>query len=251
MIILIGGTLVLLALLLFRHSRSTTPTAPVVDDSPSATGQTSPTKESQQSLTKPNVIPLGGSRYRLGLVEIDKAKRSLTVPATVLMRQGAVEYLLVTRHGKVHESIFVTDVDPQDLHLAALLLGIKPSNELGPLDSQIKIPQSSALQCHVEWDRNGPPARIHLHEAIALAPSGETEPMEVAPATLWLYNGSRVQQDGTFVARREGSLISIIRDPAALINYPNPTRDNDEAHLPNAAALPKLDHPVRIVMKAR
>ncbi|MBK1828332.1 YdjY domain-containing protein [Haloferula rosea] len=210
-----------------------------------------PEKPPNAQPAEPNVIPLGGDRFKIGTIEFDKAKRTITIPASVLMREGAVEYLLVTRTGKVHESVFVTDADPQDIHLAALLLGIRPSADLGPADSSMTVPPTAALQASVTWDRNGPPQTIHLHEALAIAPAGETSPSGPAPATLWLYNGSRIQQDGTFVARREGSIISVIRDPEALINYPGDTRDNDEIHLPNAAALPKLEHPVRIVLKLR
>lgn len=229
-----------------KRSGETEDPPAVVGNPPAPSGQPAakPTPE-------PNVIPLGGDRYQLGLVEIDKARRTLTFPAAVLMREGAVEYLVVTRKGKIHESVFVTQIEPRDLHLAALLLGVEPSADLGPADASVRVPAAAALQCFVEWDRNGPPARINLHEALAIAPAGQTTPAKPAPATLWLYNGSRVQQDGTFVAQRDGSIVSIIRDPDALINYPGDTRDDDEAHLPNDPALPQLEHPVRIVLKLR
>jgi len=226
--------------------------SPPIAVTPTPSPAPAPPEASEPSnATEPNVVPLGGSRFKIGRVEFDKAKRTLTLPAAVLMREGAVEYLLVTRRGKVHESVFVTDAEPQNIHLAALLLGIQPSSDLGPEDTRAAVPRSAALQASVEWDKNGPPASIHLHQALAIAPAGETIPAGPAPATLWLYNGSRIQKDGTFVAQREGSIISVIRDPEALVNYPGDTRDNDEIHLPNAAVLPKLEHPVRIILKLR
>ncbi|BCX46983.1 hypothetical protein HAHE_08910 [Haloferula helveola] len=205
--------------------------------------------------TPPNesaVVPLGDERYRIGRVEFDKSKRTITVPAAVLMRENPVEYMLVTRKGKVHESVFVTDVEPRDIHVAALLMGMQPTAELGPMEQALAVPKGSAIQAWIEWDRNGPPAKINLHEALALTGAGgDGAGQSPAPATLWLYNGSRVQQDGTFVASRDGSVISIIRDGEALINYPGSTRDNDEVHIPNTEALPKVGHPVRIVFKLR
>lgn len=200
---------------------------------------------------KPSVTPLGDERFRIGRIEFDKANRSITIPATVLMREHAVEYLLVTRSGKVHESVFVTDADPRNVHLAALLLGLQPSAELGPLDTRLAVPPEAAIRAQVEWDRNGPPARENLHEMLAIREAGTEKPARPAPPTLWHYNGSRVADDGTFVASRDGSVISIIRDPEALINYPGQTRDDDEIHVPNADKLPKLGHPVRIVLKLR
>lgn len=254
------GTRILIALATISaiwaaiHWKSKPPAPPepaaIVDSEPALpTEPTEPPAAAEPP--KPSVIPLGGSRFKIGQVEFDKAKRTVTIPAAVLMREGAVEYLLVARNGKVHESVFVTDVDPSHVHLAALLLGIQPSSDLGPADASVQVPKPAALQASVQWDKNGPPANIHLHEALAVAPPGEVTATGPAPATLWLYNGSRIRPDGTFVAHQEGSIISVIRDPDALINYPGDTRDNDEIHLPNAPALPKLEHPVRIILKLR
>ena len=44
------------------------------------------------------------------------------------MRSNIVEYAVVTRPAKTHESLFRTDVDPMHIHLAMLLLGAKPAN---------------------------------------------------------------------------------------------------------------------------
>jgi len=196
----------------------------------------------------PSVVPLGGDNYRIGAIEFDRGRRTIRIPAAVNMVEDAVEYLLVTRTGKVHESVFVTDAAPADLHLAALLLGLRPSEDLGPLDAGMVPPRESAVEAWVEWDRNGPPARVPLHECVALAGPGSSGGL---PAGLWLYNGSRLVGGGTFTATRDGSLISIIRDPDALINYPGISRDDDELHRPNAGRLPPPQHPVRVVLRLR
>jgi hypothetical protein len=35
------------------------------------------------------------------------------------------------------------------------------------------------------------------------------------------------------------------------VNNPGASRDNDEIHTPNAAKLPKKDHPVRIILQVK
>ncbi len=56
----------------------------------------------------------------------------------------------------------------------------------------------------------------------------------------WLYNGSQFDQWG-FEAQREGSLVTLIREPAALVNNPGSDRDNDLVHFPNVRILPERD----------
>jgi hypothetical protein len=68
--------------------------------------------------------------------------------------------------------------------------------------------------------------------------------------TNWLYNGSTFDAFG-FAAQREGSIISVIRDEAALVNNPASDRDNDKVHLPQAKLLPPEGWPVRVVMRLR
>ena len=106
------------------------------------------------------------------------------------------------------------------------------------------------IDAWVEWERNGPPARIPLHESVTLADPDSRQASATLPGGGWLYNGSGLA-DGEFLASQTGSIISLIRDPSALINNPGASRDNDDIHTPNVARLPKLQHPVRIVLTLR
>ncbi|MGI8965418.1 MAG: YdjY domain-containing protein [Limisphaerales bacterium] len=53
----------------------------------------------------------------------------------------------------------------------------------------------------------------------------------------WIYNGSRIVA-GTFLAQRDGSIISTIIDPDALINNPRPGRENDDIWQVNSNNVP-------------
>jgi hypothetical protein len=64
----------------------------------------------------------------------------------------------------------------------------------------------------------------------------------------WVYNGSRVVE-GTFLARRDGSLVAIISDPDALINNPRPGRDDDEIWRVNDKLTPPAGTPVQITIE--
>ena len=114
----------------------------------------------------------------------------------------------------------------------------------------IHLGENGMVEAWLEWDGHGRVMRMPLTEAVMLADPASGEEKSTLPGGLWMYNGSRLIE-GRFQADQSGSLVSIIRDPDALINNPGARRDNDEIHVPNAAKLPKLQTPVRVVMRVR
>jgi hypothetical protein len=200
---------------------------------------------------EPAVVDLGGGRVSIGTVTLDRNSREISIPAEVKMREGPVEYVLVGRAGKVHESVFTTHATAHDIHVAALLAGVTPEPDLGPQNSATAVRRESAVVIVVEWDQNGPPQRIFLNETVNLSNPSTGAASAQLPSGAWIYNGSRFEPDGVFAANRHASIISIIRDPDALVNHPGATRDNDEIHTPNAAKLPKIGHPVRIILRVK
>src|SRR5437868_14519404 len=72
------------------------------------------------------VRALGGGVFQVGEVTLDQSNRTVRFPARVNMRDETVEYAIVHRTGKTHESIFRTEVRPRDIHVAMLLLDVKP-----------------------------------------------------------------------------------------------------------------------------
>ena len=47
-------------------------------------------------------------------------------------------------------------------------------------------------------------------------------------------------------AQREGSIVSLIADPNALVNNPRKDRENDELWIMNTEAIPPVGAPVRV-----
>lgn len=209
-----------------------------------AAGKFTPAAVGTEGVSRPEplVEPVGQGRFRIGIVTFDQAARTVTIPARVNMREGGVEYALVTEQGKRHEAIFSTEARPEHIHLGCLLLGQREAALAGA------VPTDAAVSVEVAWETNGPEKRVPLAECVALAKDSPDQP---GGATLsagpWLYNGSRIDAAG-FAAAREGSLISIIRDEAALLNNPRADRDNDEIHIAHAALLPRVGMPVRILL---
>ncbi len=185
----------------------------------------------------------GEHTFRVGAVNCDREARTLTIPARVNAREGLIEYALVTRQGKVHEALLSTDAKPLHVQIAALLLGISPQPGSG---------KALEVAVEVEWATNGPVRSVPLEDLISVAkgnPQAETTTtMDNGP---WNFTGSQVDAAG-FAASREGSLITLIGDPSALIANPQPIHADDSLFVPNTAALPADGVPlsVRIRLKS-
>ena len=71
--------------------------------------------------------------FKIGEITVDKRARAVRFPAMVQLDNGPLEYLLVTEEGKTHESLFATKISPSKLHIAMLLLGASPTQEIKEL----------------------------------------------------------------------------------------------------------------------
>jgi hypothetical protein len=191
---------------------------------------------------------LGSNTFRLGLVEFDKERRIVTLPARVCIRTQVVEYALVAETGKIYESLLATEASPVDVHLAFLLLGVSQVPLVGDLKQPAPIPDTNALRIDVIWQTNGLAATFPLSALVSLTDGRPEAPGRPLSLEKWLYNGSEFDQWG-FAAQREGSLVALIRDPAALVNNPGADRDNDLIHLPNTRLVPGQGTPVRVVLR--
>jgi len=215
------------------------------EESPLTTPQ-----EIEASLKKAlKVEQTGSNLFRIGKVELDKEKRTVSLTGRVCLRTQVIEYALVIDKGKAYESLLTTEAAPMDLHLAFVLLGAGEAEVGGKLGEALAVPATNAVGIELKWsDTNGQPVQHSLAELIVLAtnlPANSGNPMVLQK---WLYNGSVFDAWG-FAAQREGSIVSLIRDPVALINNPSGDRDNDNIHFPNPKLLPAEGWPVRIIFQ--
>jgi hypothetical protein len=178
----------------------------------------------------------------LGRVRLDKKRRCISFPAALNMNEALVEYLVVTSTGKTHESLLKTEAEPYHIHTAMLLLGAAGSQGRPfPEDKKAPLP-GDKVRIEISWDEKGQKKTFRgedwiLDEALKRPTS----------AGEWTYVGSRFE-NGIFRAQQDGSIISLIEDPDALINNPRPGRDNDDNWRIKSAGLPPLDSAVDVTI---
>lgn len=192
------------------------------------------------------VRDLGGGIYVLGGSTLNKKKRTASFSATVNMARGAVEYLIVGAGGKTHESLFVTDVQPRDLHIAMLLLGAKGSPESRAPTSATRPPETidvaslktappltgDKISISAKWKNGGTEMAANVEDLIL-----NTETKTAMTRGAWIYNGSSMYH-GKFLAQTDQSIAALVTDPIALINNPRPGHDNDQIWEIDSAKVP-------------
>jgi len=176
----------------------------------------------------------------LGVVTVDKNRRTISFPVTVNQRKGLVEYAVVTAAGPTHESVFRTDAEPLHIHLGMLLL--LPPDGIQPVKTAIDHPVGPDVFAKVDWKVDVLRVEHALEEFIVTVNSGKT--LAAGP---WIYTGSVAQQTG-LMASTAGTVITIQPDHTALINNPRPDRHNDDLHFVNEVMVPPDDVELRLTI---
>jgi hypothetical protein len=208
---------------------------------------------------KPPVLPameeLSPGVYQIGKLHLDKNTNTVTFPAVLNMDAGNLEYLLVTRQGSAHESLLVTEVQPNDLHFAMLLLGAKGAGVYTPAAADAPPPQldatylkhapqlkGDALTITASWKKDGAEKTAPVEDWLF-----NSETNKPPPRGPWIYTGSMFA-DGKFLAQIEGCFAALVTNPSALINNPRKGNDNDQIWEPNKKLVPPRDTPIEVAI---
>lgn len=210
------------------------------------------------SLKKESAIQqIDENNYRIGKIHLNKKSRTITLPATVNILDGPLEYVLVLEKGQNHESLFTTDILPFNLNLALKLLNYqaslelfrildqnyRPTAEFHQVTPEVQAAARANLFVAITQPDNKAPKELPLNGLILLAATGTP-----VPERPWVYNGSYIHK-GKFKADLRGNVIALLEDSSALFNGPFDNRDGDRLWTANAKHLPPFGTPVTIIIK--
>jgi hypothetical protein len=199
--------------------------------------------------------------FEVGAIKFDKNTRSVSIPAKVNMVDGLVEYLMVTPQGAVHESVLVSEAQPQEVHMAMLILGAKgmAQDKSGKAPERIdaeylaRAPKLTGdkLTLTATWqDKDGTSRTVPVEKWIVrrvLVPKKPAKTV-VAEEGPWLYTGSYFFENH-FLAQNEGVFASVVTYPSALINNPRHGANDDHMWFVNKDTIPPKDTPVTLTIK--
>lgn len=180
-------------------------------------GATVPIASAQQppaALAQPKMQPLGGERYQIGAIVVDRKARSFRLPARVHVLDKPLEYLLTTKGGmKEYETLLETDVTGTEFNLACILLGLERDPALQPY-MQFSQARVSGPRVEITITRKDAGRAATMSAGDVLFDSGAKSPEPVE----WIYVGSqKYWQDDRFAADVTGTLIGFVHDPNTII----------------------------------
>ena len=195
--------------------------------------------------------------YEIGRIHLDKNARTVTFPGKLNMAEGNIEYLICTPRGSTHESLLVTEVQPHDIHFAMLLLDAKGAGILAPAPGDAPPSQIDAVYLKsaprlkgdsitltAKWkDAAGKEQTAAVEDWVLNAATNK--PAARGP---WIYTGSMFADD-QFLAQLQGTIASMVSNPASLINNPRKGSDNDQIWMVNKKAVPPVDTTLAITIK--
>ena len=142
--------------------------------------------------------PLGGERYRIGSIIVDRKARQMTIPARVHVVDRPLEYLLTARGGmKEYESLLETDATGTESNLACILLGLERDKAQEPY-LQFSQKRVSGPRVDIVVARKDGERKSSVAAGDVLFDTGQkaAEPVE------WVYTGSQEALAGRPVRRR-------------------------------------------------
>ena len=195
--------------------------------------------------TRP-IEDLGGDRYRIGSILLDKAARHFSVPGKLLHRTGTLEYLAVTVGGmKGYESLLELDASAFDFKLACILIGldeeqaVKPRHQFDERDAE-----GQAVEITLSWGVGDAAQTVPAAHALF---AGDKPFDDHA----WVYIGSITEGNGEFMAHTLGTLIGFVHDPYAIIEHRHGAGIGAYGLIEGNPLLPPEGTPMTVTIRAR
>jgi len=197
---------------------------------------------SAQEQIPPRAEKIDEGIYRIGKVTLNRNEGNLQFPAKVNMKEGLVEYLAVSRNGKLHESVLVVEAQPLDIQLGLLLLGL---NYGGGLEYQgdKKAPKGDKVEIWVKWKENRKERKVRGEDLIYNQLTRKS-----MTYTHWVFTGSQIIEK-EFMAQIEGSIVATYRDPFAILNNPLECGVDDTILYANSEMLPAAGTSVVVLIR--
>ena len=185
-------------------------------------------------------------------IVIDKSAGRVSIPARVAPQgtqkelKGMIEYLLVSRGGKVYETVFVTYRRPGEIRRALSEIGLHAGQPAG----EQTLPRGSRVLIFVEYESGGKKVRRAADEFVVLAKTGQA----LRP-NFWVYTGSVNSTDlstGKTIpqASLTGSVIGLhTLDGSPLFQNSRPESRKDNIYKTNIKALPPTGTPLRLIFQ--
>ncbi len=185
------------------------------------------------------IIKLSDDIYQIGNVKIYKNKRYISIPGTINMSDGLIEYLACGLRGKLHESVLALDVEPYHIHVALLLLGLVPGDRPISFQGAPEPPCGDPVKIKISWKGADNKILEYAPEDLII----NIDDKKTMEKSDWVFSGSRFL-DGKYMAQILGSIVAVFHDPDAIIDHRSIAGADDTHFFANKEILPPFGTPV-------
>lgn len=196
----------------------------------------------------PSIKKLADGKFDFDGVTINQKSREIEFVAISNQNNGLIEYGIVHETGKIHESLFRTEIRPQIIHASMLLLKHEPHKAFFEDLRQGHFNEDkyllNAVEVFVTWENNGTKVAKNLRDFYS---NQRREDISEKSGVL-LFTGSRMIEK-TFMAEHTGSILAVYTDQDALFNSTEYDSDNDDVWIARKTEMPPLEKFVTCVFR--
>lgn len=158
-----------------------------------------------------------GVTDKLPFIHVDIPNRQVLVECEAVNAKIPLEFLCVLAGTAEHETILRTHAKPSNIHLALLMLGLKPGHPMRYVaDSEKWIPpEGPALDISVRFMKDGKVVSLPAWQLFR-----DLQNKKPMPPQRWIFAGSKVYNTGQYAADITGQIISIVNFDYTLIDVP-------------------------------
>ncbi|MGA2501910.1 MAG: YdjY domain-containing protein, partial [Tepidisphaeraceae bacterium] len=159
-----------------------------------------------------------------------------------------LEFLLCLTGTKEYESLLRSRAKPSHVHLALLMIGVKPGKpaRFDEQANRMLPPEGSPVKLSCTFERDG---KTVSFPATRLMRNQKTR-AEMAD-TPWVFAGSRFTEQGDYLADVSGETISVVNFPHAVLDVPmvRSSRNESLEWVSNPDLAPKRDTKVWLLIE--
>ena len=225
----------------------------LVTDATAQAPAAAPASAPAPAAAAPAMKPLGGERYRIGSIIVDRKARTFSVQGKLIHVDDApLEYLAVGRAGpKAYESLLELDTVGTEFNLACILLGLDKSERRSPeFQFDRRPPEGPQVLIDLEWQADGKTIRVPAQDVLRIGEAPGSGNKTAVPQSDWVYIGSiGPEGDTPYAADVTGTIIGFVHDPASIIEHREGLGIGAYGSIQgNSGVLPPVGSDVRLVI---
>jgi len=182
-------------------------------------------------------------------LKVDVKNKRMILDAKVCLSDGILEYLMCLPNSFEHESVFMTKVKPELIHMGLLLVQAEQMPYKGRSEIMKKLKANkSRLKILIQWQKDGKTVSVDLNKLLI---DRSFKDKKTLAEDLWFFAGSYFTERNVYAANIHQSVVSLQQHPASVIHYgkasEDPYRSGRGGFEVNSKLCPPIDSAVKII----